>query len=369
MKKIARILIAGPLPPPVGGVETVTKAVLESSAFAMFDLAHCSLNKGRPKETQGRFDLGNIWWAIVLFFRMGRSIYTHKPHVVYMPLSTTWSGFCRDVVLAWIATRGGCKIIGHIHGPKIFNILEKRGISGMIIRSCLEQYKVLLVLGRAWKDLIYKYNYKGRVEVISSTLNKEFFDKANKFKRNYQNDNVDGLFVGQVGQRKGVFDLLEALHQLKVLGKPAKVIIVGPPEQQGEWDALMERREALGVEDVAEFTGSLQGHALREVFQDASYFILPSYREGLPVVFFEAASYGLPVIATPVGVSTDLLEHNNNCLLVTPGDVPEITSAIDKMRSSVNLRQKYGLQLKKDIERYHPDNVCKNLSDIIVSVL
>ena len=80
-----RLLVVGPLPPPVGGVETVTGAVLESFCFADFDVAHCDLTKGRPKSTQGKFDLGNLRWALIHFGRMRRSLREFRPDVVYMP--------------------------------------------------------------------------------------------------------------------------------------------------------------------------------------------------------------------------------------------------------------------------------------------
>ncbi len=59
-----RLLVVGPLPPPIGGVETVTQAILESGAFRAFQIAHCDTTKGRPKQTQGRFDLENMLWAL-----------------------------------------------------------------------------------------------------------------------------------------------------------------------------------------------------------------------------------------------------------------------------------------------------------------
>ena len=47
-------MIVGPLPPPIGGVETFTQAILESPALASFDVTHCDTTKQRPKSTQGR---------------------------------------------------------------------------------------------------------------------------------------------------------------------------------------------------------------------------------------------------------------------------------------------------------------------------
>jgi len=363
-----RVLVVGPIPPPVGGVETVTKAILESKAFERFEATHCDLTKGRKKETQGNIDFGNVRWAIIHFTRMMRSMRLLQPHVVYMPVAAKWAGFCRDMVLARIAKRRGAKLVGHIHGPKFAGILAKKGVIGSVIRACINQFDVLLVLGTAWKDLFVGYGYRGQVSVVPSTLTREFFEVANAFERKYESENPVGLFVGQVGHRKGVFDLLEALQRLKSAGHPAKMMIVGAPEYLGEWDELMRLRDELAVNDVVEFSGPLQGEALYERFRQASYFILPSYREGLPVVYFEAAAFELPVIATPVGVSADLLKHEHNCLLINPGNVEEIANAIKRMRASVSERRQYARQLKKDIERYHPDNVCSLIADIITGI-
>ena len=49
-------MIVGPLPPPIGGVETFTQAILESPSLASFDVTQCDTTKQRPKSTQGRFD-------------------------------------------------------------------------------------------------------------------------------------------------------------------------------------------------------------------------------------------------------------------------------------------------------------------------
>lgn len=366
----ARILVAGPLPPPAGGVETVTKALLESGAFKRFALGHCDLTKGRPKETQGRFDWGNLRWAAVHMARMRRSIRERRPQAVYMPLSTTWSGFWRDVVLAWMAKRAGAKVIGHVHGPKLLTVLAAGGMTRRLVQKSLALFDAILLLTPAWSQPLVDHGYRGDVHIVPSTLGREVIDAGNGFQRSYGTENPTGLFVGQVGRRKGVFDLLEALQRLKQAGKPAKITIVGPPEYQGEWDALAQRRAELGLEtDIVQFKGPLQGEALYEEFRRADYFILPSHREGLPVVLFEAGSFGLPVIATPVGGVPQLLEHEHNSLLVTPGDVEAIANAIERMRSSAVERAKYGAQLRKDVRRYDPDAVSSKICGILTRLL
>ena len=53
-------------------------------------------------------------------------------------------------------------------------------------------------------------------------------------------------------------------------------------------------------------------------------FILPSLREGLPTVVIEAMSYGLPVIATDVGGTSELLINGETGFLIKPSDVDSL---------------------------------------------
>ncbi len=357
-----RLLILGPLPPPVGGVETVTQAVLESEKLGEFDTRHCDTTKGRPKQTQGKFDLGNIRWANIHFSRLRGAMKRFKPDVVYMPVTATWSGFLRDAVLARIAKRRGAKVIGHVHGAWFDRILRRSGVSGRIVRTSLGYFDALLMLGNRWKKVVDDYGFPGQVLVVPSTFRREVFERGAAFERDYSKDGP-GLFVGQVGKRKGVYDLLDAVKLLKERANPVKLVMVGPGEFEGEWESLLQKRKELGLEDEVTFTGSLNGEELYEQFRNASFFVLPSYDEGLPVVFFEAGAFALPVIGTPVGSIPDLLENERNALMVEPGDTEAIAAALHRMSSETELRRKLGTSLRQDIGPFHPDAVCEKIAD------
>jgi glycosyltransferase involved in cell wall biosynthesis len=367
--KRPRLLVVGPLPPPPGGVETVTKAVLDSDAFRGFEILHLNLSKNRPKETAGKFDLGNLRWAIIHFTRMIRSTRSFRPDAVYMPLVGTWTGFSRDSVLAWIGKHYGAKVVGHVHGAWFYRVLALKGIPGRFARKCINRFDALLVLGSWWKDLVSDYGYQGRVFVVPPTLNRQCFEAGRAYERSYATENPVGLFVGSVGKRKGVFELLQALHHLKLAGKPAKVIFAGGQEEEGEWEELMRRRTELGLENLTEFLGPVQGESLYEQFRRADYFVLPSFAEGLPVVLLEAGSFGLPVIVTPVGAIRDLVKHDVNGVFVQPGEVNEIAAAIDRLRSNPQDRERFGTALRLAISDFHPEEVCKKIVQNLQFVL
>jgi len=225
------------------------------------------------------------------------------------------------------------------------------------------------MLGNMWKQAIDAYGTKCPTIIVPPTLDKDFILAAGAYERNYGVTDPVGLYVGHVGKRKGVIDLLDALFALKRAGKPARMVIVGPEQRQGDWETVMIRHKELQLQDVVEFTGPLMGAALLERYQRADYLVLPSYIEGLPVVFLEAGAFGLPVIGTPVGAIEDLLRHDKNALLVAPGAVEELTRAIDRLRSSAVERERLGRQLRKDVAKYHPDIICGQITAALQLVL
>ncbi len=364
MRKL-RVMIVGISGAVVGGVTTVTKAVQECAAFRDFEICHCNLTKGRREELSGTFSIYNMFWAIVHFSRMLRSVIVFRPHVVYMPLTGTWSGFWRDSVIAWLGKRGGAKVLGHVHGGWFDRILAAKGIKGKLVRRCLDLFDGLLMLGSKWERLIKSYGYRRKIFVVPPTIRRELFEKGVAFKRDYRVNDPLGLYVGHVGKHKGILDLLEALHRLKKSGRPAKMRIVGPPQFEGDWKAVMARYVELELQDIVEFTGRVDDETLYENFRRADFFILPSYFEGLPVVYLEAGAFGLPVIGTPVGSTPDLLVHDVNALLVEPGNVRQIAETIDSLRSNAADRERLGTELRKRVLEYHPDIICERILSAI----
>jgi glycosyltransferase involved in cell wall biosynthesis len=353
------------LPPPIGGVETFMQAMLESRAFDGFEVAHCNTTKGRPKETQGKFDSGNYAWAGRHIGRMLRSVSQFRPDVVYLPVAGTWSGFLRDMALAWLAKRGGARLAGHVHGSDFHFVLERGGLDRRLVRAGLGQFDRLLVLGESWKRLLEAWGARCPCEVVPSTLRREVFERAAHARARTADGSARGLFVGQVGRRKGAFDVLEALRRTRDDGLPIHLTFVGPAELEGEWDAVQALRHGLGLEALTEFTGPLQGDPLYARFEAADFFVMPSYTEGLPVVFLEAGAFGLPVITTPVGAIPELIRDGANGLLVTPGDVAAIAGALARMGRDAQDRARMGRTLREHVAAYHPDRVSERVAEAL----
>ena len=137
------------------------------------------------------------------------------------------------------------------------------------------------------------------------------------------------LYVGRLSAEKGLVELVEACR-----GLPLVVVGDGP---------LRERIPgALGFVAPAE---------LGPWFERAAVVAVPSRREGYGMVAREAMAWGRPVVASGVGGLVDVVEDGVTGLLVPPGDVPALRTALKRLLVDAELRSRLGEAAREKAER------------------
>lgn len=92
------ILVIGPVPPPFGGVETVTESVLRSRLASRYRLIHLDTTQHRGSAARG-FTTRNALVALARYCLLLWLVARHQPTVVYLPINSTRAGFLRDSAL------------------------------------------------------------------------------------------------------------------------------------------------------------------------------------------------------------------------------------------------------------------------------
>lgn len=169
------------------------------------------------------------------------------------------------------------------------------------------------------------------------------------------------VFLGTLGERKGVADLITALAQLPHGAPQWRAILAGPG------DALMYQAQAAaaGIGDKVEFPGWLDQHEAQSLLADGDMMVLPSYDEGLPLVVLEALGLGVPVITTPVGVVPEALTHGRDVILVKPGDIGALAQNIGHLLKDPRSRRDMSQNgLEKFRSTFSIDSFSNNLANI-----
>lgn len=152
---------------------------------------------------------------------------------------------------------------------------------------------------------------------------------------NDASDQIRLLFVGRLTEQKRPFDLIHALQRLSEQGLDglrADFVGTGPLEFQ-----LKVEVEQLGLSNV-HFHGEVDD--VRHWMGISHLLVLPSAWEGLPNVILEAMAARLPVIASEVDGTPELIEHGVTGWLVPPGNVDELARRIRHVAESEDERRK-----------------------------
>ncbi len=146
------------------------------------------------------------------------------------------------------------------------------------------------------------------------------------------------LYHGRVDARKGALDLIDAFACLlsEMAIKPKLAISgIGPDVEN-----VGRRVAELNLQGNVEMLGYSEYQDVPEIYRRADIFVSPTYAEGFSNTILEAMAAGLAIVSTrSVGV-VDCLRHNENGLLVKPGDIAELKNALREVLSSEALRSR-----------------------------
>jgi glycosyltransferase involved in cell wall biosynthesis len=153
----------------------------------------------------------------------------------------------------------------------------------------------------------------------------------------------DVIFVGRFVAKKGIDDLIGALGMISRRRPRALFVGAGPLEMSARQGA-----EALGLD--ATFVGMQEPAAVRGYLAESRVFAAPSKTapdgdaEGLPTTVLEAASLGLPTVATLHGGIPEAVVPGVTGLLCDEGDRSALAANIERLLADDGLRERLGRQ-------------------------
>ena len=161
------------------------------------------------------------------------------------------------------------------------------------------------------------------------------------------------LLVGRLARGRNVELLLRALATLKAREIPFRARIVGPEAKStktscdGYLDELKSLTQRLELTEDVSFVGPLQGESLLQAYIDADIFVYTSVYENFGNTVLEAAAAGLPIVATPTGVATDLVKSGVTGYLVSMSDPADLSQRLADLLRDPSKRQRLGQEARR----------------------
>lgn len=178
----------------------------------------------------------------------------------------------------------------------------------------------------------------------------------------------DQLLIGWLGRMteiKRVDDLLESFAGLRKRGVNAVLALVGDGPLLSELKSLATR---LGIAESCRFVGFSAD--VGRFFAAFDVVALTSANEGTPVTLIEAQAAGVPVVATEVGGTSDVVADGKTGLLTPAGDPRAFADALAHLAEDAALRHELGEAGRERVKgRYGRERLADDIDSLYRSLL
>lgn len=360
-----KILFAMHMPPPVHGASMVGKYISESEVVSNhFDAEYFNITTAANLEDIGKLSFKKLTSVFSLINRLRQKVKEFQPDFVYYTPNATGMPFYKDWLVVKSLKMIGCKVVVHYHNKGVAT-RQHRWLDNLLYRSFFKNVKVILLAEALYSD-IQKYVKREDVHVCGNGVP----DLEQAIKRFVPDPNVSYplniLYLSNMMEEKGVYQLLEACALLKQKGKQFVCRFAGGWKDISE-DAFRENAKRLGLsvstpgEEVKDADvvalGPQYGDDKLKCFKKANLFVFPTYyhNECFPLVLLEAMQCQLACISTNEAAVPEIINNGKTGIVVEKAadgkpSVSELANAIERMIDDRMLCYQMGQEGRKKYE-------------------
>lgn len=331
-----KILIIGPIPPPINGC-----------SYANFILSKNLIQRGYKYDTintstktlssnQGStFSLKKVFSFLSIYSQIFK---VTGSEIVYFTPGQTFFGVLKYAPFILLAIIFRKPYIIHIHGNYLgTQFKELKGLKSCIFKYLIHNAAAGIVLSKS-----LKCNFNGLLEVSKVFVIENFVEDGiynSSINLNKPKDKLRLLYLSNLMKEKGVVELLEALIILKERKIDFEVVFAGKIEEDIAYDV---KEKLLKLDDKAKYLGVIEGSAKYTALKESNVFVLPTYykMEGQPISILEALATGNIIITTSHGGIPDIISHKNG-LFVDAKSASSLVECLEEINSNLSLKIEY----------------------------
>jgi glycosyltransferase involved in cell wall biosynthesis len=309
---------------------------------------------GRHNDEEGRLAKAFGRSADVLHIR--RAVSASKPECVVVQTSHEWPSIVRDLVLLAAIRAKAPHVILQFHGGHAERLVAPDNRLFKYATSVLLALADgALVLSSDELHAFEAFCPGGRFQLVNNPFEEVTRPGAlARGKGSHTHKPPSLLFAGRLLPEKGVLEAVDAVAMLKER-RTAHLVIAGAGPVEDELAIRIRERQ---LSDEVTLVGHLPPSRLRQAYEDAEAFLLPTYwPEGFPTVITEAMSAGLPIVTTKTRGIADHLEEGVNALFVPARDALALARALERLLSDDQLRKRMSNANRAKVQEFAPERV------------
>lgn len=316
----------------------------------------------RSNKTNSKINLENVKNFLNIYRDLIPEVKKYNAEILYYHSSVKIALLKDILAIRKVKRKAKVKIIIHIHSGDFNQIMFSDRLVNKVIINMLNKYvdRIVFLSNKTANEFAENGLIKSKEIVIYNfhTLNytkEQMQIKIGKFKEKHK---IDMLFMGLINKRKGVFDVLQILNEIK-----GEIVfhICGSfinDEIENEFYRMIKN-----IGDNVIFHGYITGNEKMELLLNSDVLILPSYNEGLPIVIMEAFGAGCSVITTDVGAIPEIFKDNCG-YMIKPGDIQKLKKCIQTIIDNKEICIQQMLHNYNYGKEFSVQNFLKDILDI-----
>ena len=255
-----------------------------------------------------------------------------------------------DLIGLICAMQTRAKLVTTLHGW-IGNSLKDR-LKNTIDKLALHFFDMIIVVSELLKEMVLKYGIpSSRVHLLRNSIVIENFKidrHENSFRQEFSilPDTVLIANIGRLSPEKGHKDFILAAEQVVKKFKNVTFVIIGIGPEEPALRQLVTDRQ---LNPFFIFTGYRTD--ISRIYNSLDLIVQTSYTEGMPNVILESLLMKIPVIATKVGGTPEIVKDNVTGILIEPGNISELIQKIEFFINNTYILNQMANRGKQFVER------------------
>ena len=232
----------------------------------------------------------------------------------------------RKSIVVYAAALFGVPVIVHLHGAQFDSFyLGLSPLCQRLVRGTFARARAVLVLGEVWRRfLIDRVGVdEGKITILHNGVPPPHAPRQVRA----PGAPCHIVLLGRLEPRKGVPELLSALGSEQLRAHAWRATLAG----DGDIEGTRRRAASLGLADRIAVPGWISAANADALLAEADILVLASHAENMPMSVLEALAHKVAVIATPVGTTPEILTDGFSVLLVPPGEVEALATALVRL--------------------------------------
>ncbi|MHA6647226.1 glycosyltransferase family 4 protein [Aerococcus urinae] len=301
-----------------GGISSVTDAILADKSL----LEHCDIDYLETVVEGNK--IKKLYKAIKAFIYI---LFNYKSYdVFHIQMSEDASFYRKSIYIYLLRLLGRKEILVHMHAPSFDSFYEKSKHK-LYIKNTLKKAKLVLALSVEWSEFYRNKLELKNVKVLTNGIDIDLY-KTGISSPVITHKNF--AFLGFLGERKGIYDLIEAFRTICKSDENIKLYVGG----NGEVEEVKKLIKKYDLENNVYILGWINLKDKLKLFSKVSTLILPSYAEGVPISILEAMACHKAIITSNVGGIPSII-NNGGGDMIKAGDIEKLSFFINKYSSDL----------------------------------